>query len=182
MIMIMMRRRTRSTIVSTPSVDTQKSLTSTFRTQLFRLRTKTRKARCGRKGTAGCRRRVPARASNGVPVAGPLGGTPFVRRCGAMGRARRGEKHEGDIPRPSQPRLAGCDGCIISVGDPSSTPIEEKVSSSVLFRRSECPGGLNCLWSASTRYFVHYGTESRITFSQIQVNTRMLTRIYQSRG
>jgi hypothetical protein len=37
-----------------------KKLTSTFRTQLFRLRTKTRESRCGRKGTARCRDRVPA--------------------------------------------------------------------------------------------------------------------------
>jgi hypothetical protein len=27
-----------------------------------------------------------------------------------MGRARRGKKHEGHIPRPSQPRFPGCDG------------------------------------------------------------------------
>ncbi len=33
-----------------------------------------------------------------------------VRRCGAMRRALRGIKHDGGIPRPSQPRLPGCDG------------------------------------------------------------------------
>jgi hypothetical protein len=37
-----------------------KKLTSTFRTQLFRLTMKTRESRCGGKGTARCRDRVPA--------------------------------------------------------------------------------------------------------------------------
>ncbi len=75
-----------------------------------------------------------------MPFLSPARWVERVRRCGAMGRARRRGKHDKGIPRPSQPRLAGCDG-YISVGDPSSAPIEEKVSSSVLFERSECPGG-----------------------------------------
>ncbi len=83
------------------------------------------------------RKRCP-RKDDAFPVAGPLGGarTP-VRRNGtgpSRGTAR------GDIPRPSQPRLAGCDGHI-SVGDPSSAPIEERVSCAVLFPKVRVSGG-----------------------------------------
>ena len=81
-----------------------------------------------------------------------------VRRCGAMGRARRGEKHDGGIPRPSQPRLTGCDGCI-SVGDPSSPPSKKRFHRQSFFERSECPGGgrnLNC-----NDHSVHRDTGSR---------------------
>ena len=73
----------------------------------------------------------------GFPVAGPLGGASTPVRRNGTGPSPG--KHDKGIPRPSQPRLAGCDGCI-SVGDPSSAPIEEKVSWSVLFRARELFG------------------------------------------
>ncbi len=60
-----------------------------------------------------------------MPFLSPARWVERVRQCGAMGRARRGGKHDGGIPRPSQPRLPGCDGCI-SVGDPSSAPSKKK--------------------------------------------------------
>ncbi len=85
-----------------------------------------------------------------MPFLSPARWVERVRQCGAMGLARRGEKHDGCIPRPSQPRLAGCDGCI-SVGDPSSAPIEEKVSSSVLFRKVRVSGGWTILVVCSLR-------------------------------
>jgi hypothetical protein len=80
-----------------------------------------------------------------MPFLSPARWVERVRRCGAMGRARRGGKHDGGIPRPSQPRLPGCDGCI-SVGDPSSAPIEKKVSWS--FSKVGVSGG----WEVQIRY------------------------------
>ena len=74
----------------------------------------------------------------GFPVAGPLFGASTPVRRNVTGTSRG--KHDGGIPRPSQPRLPGCDGCI-SVGDPSSAPIEEKVSWAVLFRKVRVSGG-----------------------------------------
>ena len=79
----------------------------------------------------------------GFPVAGPLGGAAYAGAAQWDGPVAGKSTTEG-IPRPSQPRLPGCDGCI-SVGDPSSAHRRKSFMRSQcaqsFFERSECPGG-----------------------------------------